>query len=346
MNKNNLLPLVIAAAALSFSSCHNSDKEFDDFEYSAVYFASQTPVRTLVMGDDIYDTTIDNQHKCEVYATMGGVYANNRVVSIGIEVDNSICDDLYFEDETTPVTPLPEDYYTLASNTITLDNTLMGAVEVHFEDAFFKDEKALSNYYVLPLVMTNATNVDKILRGVTTIEEPNYFPLADWTELPRDFVLYCVKYINKWDASYLRRGKDIITIDNGTPTEVVREEQYVEDDEIVEVATESLTEALYSVEMSGSGDESVTCEMLLTFDGDDCTITAVDDTNFTVRGSGDFKVDGEKNSWGNQDRNALYLNYVIETTIGSEEVKYESSDTMVVQTRGVAAETFSPVLRN
>ena len=36
------------------------------------------PVRTLVMGEDEYDTALDNAHKCKINATMGGVYANKK----------------------------------------------------------------------------------------------------------------------------------------------------------------------------------------------------------------------------------------------------------------------------
>ena len=38
---------------LTLNSCHNQDVEFPDYKYSAVYFAYQTPVRTIVLGDDV-----------------------------------------------------------------------------------------------------------------------------------------------------------------------------------------------------------------------------------------------------------------------------------------------------
>ena len=61
---------------LTLNSCHNQEVEFPDYDYSAVYFAYQTPVRTIVLGEDIYDTSLDNQHKLKIYAAMGGVYEN------------------------------------------------------------------------------------------------------------------------------------------------------------------------------------------------------------------------------------------------------------------------------
>ena len=47
-----------------------------------------------------------------------------------------------------------------------------------------------------------------------------------------DYVLYCVKYMNPWHGSYLRRGVDQINVDGVTSTNI-RHEQYVEKDEIL-----------------------------------------------------------------------------------------------------------------
>ena len=79
------LILIVGTCMSIISSCKNQDIEFDDYDYSAVYFARQTPVRTLVMGEDTYDTSLDNQHKCKIYATISGVYNNDKKVEIGIE---------------------------------------------------------------------------------------------------------------------------------------------------------------------------------------------------------------------------------------------------------------------
>ena len=47
----------------TITSCENQDNEFPDYEGgTSVYFATQYPVRTLVMGEDEYDTTLDNAH--------------------------------------------------------------------------------------------------------------------------------------------------------------------------------------------------------------------------------------------------------------------------------------------
>lgn len=342
MRKANLLSILVAgASAFLVSSCHNGDVEFSNYDYSTVYFAYQSPVRTLVMGEDTYDTSLDNEHKCKIYATMGGAYSGTGSTVIDVMVDESLCDNLYFEDGTTPVMPMPSNYYSLASEQIVLNENenLMGGVEVQFTDAFFNDEKALDNTYVIPLRMTGVVNADSILSGVPKVSGAPWTNSEMWDTAPKNYVLYCVKYINKWDAEYLRRGVDVIT-EGGTTTTVNRHEEYVEDDEICSVSTRNLTTAVFPVSTT-VGTNTLTCDLLLTFnDADECTITSGTD-GYMASGSGKFVEKGEKNSWGNKDRNALYLEYTID--FGTKQ--FQTKDTLVVQTRGVAFETFSPVYK-
>ena len=65
MKKVLFILLVLTTGILT--SCENGDWEFPDYEYSAVYFAYQSPVRTLCMGEDVYDTSLDNEHKCQIF---------------------------------------------------------------------------------------------------------------------------------------------------------------------------------------------------------------------------------------------------------------------------------------
>lgn len=71
---------------------------------------------------------------------MGGVYANKKDITIDIEVDNTLCDNLYYSytsaSENVPVKAMPSNYYTLSDDKITLKNVLMDGVEVSFTDAF------------------------------------------------------------------------------------------------------------------------------------------------------------------------------------------------------------------
>lgn len=342
--KINKYSAILAAVALAgaFSSCKNSDNDFPDYEGGiSVYFAHQYPVRTLVMGDDTYDTSMDNEHRCAIYATMGGAY-EGRNITLDIAVDPTLVDHLTF-DGTTPVKAMPESYYKLDASKIEYKGQLMGSVGVQFTDAFFADPDAVANTYVIPLVITNQTGADKILSGTPNAEGsvPPRTKSDEWSEVPRDYVLYCVKYINKYDAEYATRGIDKVT-EGGVTTTVVRHEQYVENDELRTVSTRSLDVAVYPVStvitLADGSKQTLTCDLLLTFDGNDaCTITT-DTPGMTATGSGKFVRNGEKKAWGNKDRNALYLDYNVD--FGPR--KYETSDTLVVKSRNVAGEYFTP----
>ena len=103
-------------ALVSFSSCENGDWSFPDYGTTTVYFAYQYPVRTIVLGnDEVFDNTLDNQHKCLIKATMGGVYENQTSPVVDIEVVNSLCDNLKFSTG-EDVVPMPAEYYTLSSD--------------------------------------------------------------------------------------------------------------------------------------------------------------------------------------------------------------------------------------
>ncbi|WP_321372616.1 DUF5627 domain-containing protein [uncultured Draconibacterium sp.] len=339
MKKIKILMIVSAGIfAMLFTSCENQDVDFPDFDYSTVYFAYQYPVRTIVLGEDIIDNTLDNEHKCSIYATMGGVYSNDQTIGIDVTVDNNLCNNLFFDgDFTSPVQTMPSNYYSLAADQIILDKTIQDGVEVQLTDAFFADPNALKNTYVIPLRMTNVVNADSILSGVPKIDGAVRGNDTDWDVLPKDFVLYCVKFINPWHGNYLRRGEDVIT-EGGATSTVTREAEYVEDDEVVALNTASLNTVEFPVPLINENGENVTCTLMLTFDDQNgCTITSATE-GFTASGSGSFVIDGEKNSWGNKDRNALYLDYTID--MGSK--SYATSDILVVRDRGVAMETFSP----
>lgn len=321
----------------AFSSCQNQDIDFPDYDYSTVFFAYQFPVRTIVLGDDTYDTSVDNAHKCNIYATMGGVYENKKKINIDFVVDNTLCDNLKYADG-TGVVAMPSTYYTLASNKITLDKVLSGAVEVQLSDAFFADAKSMVNTYVIPLRMTNVTNADSILSGKPLIAGASKTNLAYWDILPKDYVLYCVKYINQWHANYLRRGKDVITTGTTTST-VVRHKQFVENDELATLTTASLSTVEFPVTVADQSGANTKCTLVLTFDAQNKCTVAAKTSGFTASGTGSFVKSGEKKSWGNKDRNAIYLDYTVSMTGGKS---YATKDTLVVRDRGVKMELFSP----
>lgn len=245
MKLNNIVKILLAGAAMSFlASCHNQEKEFPDYEGGiTAYFAYQYPVRTIVLGESkTFDTSLDNQGKCIIYGTMGGAYEGKDVV-IDIEVDNSLTDNLFFDAAgTQPVKAMPSTHYTLSGNQLNYAGSHMGGVEVQLTDAFFADPDAIKTTYVVPVKMTNIVKgADQILTGKPAVEgEPAWrTDASQWSVLPKDYTLYAIKYINQWDGSWLRRGVDVIT-ENGKTTTEVRHAQYVENDEVMFLTTNSL----------------------------------------------------------------------------------------------------------
>lgn len=331
-----LLFIMVIVGGL-FSSCKNSDWEFDDYDYSAVYFAYQAPVRTIVLGEDVYDTSLDNEYKCRILATIGGVYEVKKDVQIGFRIDNSLCDGLTF-DGSNDIVPMPSNYYSLSSDNqmVIRKGEIMGGVVVQLTDAFFADPLALKNTYVIPLVMTSVQHADKILTGTPLVDNPNRAIADDWDVAPKDYILYAIKYINPYHASYLRRGRDVITGEiNKT---VVRHAQYVEKDEVVSTSSRSLRTIELPLKIADADGTYLDCLLLITMDeSGNCTVASGSD-GVEVSGSGRFVSKGEKNSWDDKDRDALYLNY----NINFGNLQYATTDTLVVRDRGISAETFTP----
>jgi hypothetical protein len=186
--------------------------------------------------------------------------------------------------------------------------------------------------------MTNVANADSILSGVPKVANAPKCNSALWDILPKDYVLYCVKFINPWQANYLRRGKDVITVGTAAATTNVRHQQYVESDAVCSMTTASLTTVKYPVTVADLTGTNVTCTLLLTFDSQGkCSVSSTT-SGFTASGNGSFVKKGEINSWGNKDRDAIYLDYKIDMTGKS----YSTKDTLVVRDRGVKMETFTP----
>ena len=393
--KKYIYGLALGGLSLTCASCYNADKEFPDFEGgTTAYFAYQFPVRTLILGNDIYDNTLDNAHKCQIWATMGGAYGGRDAV-VDIVVDESLCDNLYFTDEggnkAEPVRPMPAEYYRLASNQIPYNGNSRGYVEVQFTDAFFNDATAAQNTYVIPLLMTGQRGFDHILTGSPREGlSPSRTNTEDWEVPAMDYVLYCVKYMNPWQGKYIRRGVDNVT-ENGVTTTYVRKdftlvnsdlEHYKENpvnqnDEVCGITTRNMTQAVFPVSVNigkdadGSVRPSQNCNLVLTFNGNQCTISAEDD-EVPSDGTGEFIVKGTEKpeykdyQWGNMNgqpvqRDILRLAYsvtfqkgrVIGTKVdkkGNEipwilenDVQVSANDTLVVQTReSNKKEFFSP----
>ena len=212
-----ILFILLAITGCVFTSCENQEWEFPDFEYTTVYFAYQTPVRTITFGEDVWDTSLDNQGQCQIMATIGGVYSNDKDRTISIQVDNSIVDDITFADG-SEIKAMPSEYYTLSDNNkiVIPKGKLLGGVTVQLTDAFFADPEATTGKYVIPVRMTDVQGADSILAGVPLVDNPRLAVAGDWDVQPKNYVLYAVKYISQYDSWYLRTGTDVYSDARGS----------------------------------------------------------------------------------------------------------------------------------
>ena len=362
--KQNMKKLILFLIILtSLSACQNEPISFPDYNYSAAYFAYQYPVRTITLGEDIYDNSLDIQHKCAIFAVLAGIYDNKNDVTINFNVADSICTGYNLipaslssvgkpTDPISAITPMPHDYYTLASNQIIIKKGLIsGGVEVQLTDKFFADPLASTNHYVIPLQMTTATNIDSILHGkpILANSHPRMLFARKWDVLSKDFVLYAVKYINPWTGFYLRRGIDVqtgaisktiirhpidITTYDAAPgtTPVAKWLCYL--------TTGSMSVLKFPVVLIDAGNKNYTCSINITLDANgNCTVASSDPTTFTATGSGKFVKKGDKNSFGNIDRDVLYLDYTINHIPSG--ITTQTKDTLLMRNRGVTMEQFT-----
>lgn len=314
------LLIINCSLLIGLTSCESGNPEYDDFDYQTVYFANQTPLRTVELGTDPeVDLTMDNLHKIEIKATMGGSYGNKRDILVDVAVDESLCNGLKFADG-HDVLPLPSSHYRMASTLLTIpQGSLLGGVEVELTDAFFNDPKSISTNYVIPVRMT------ELRQGADSILED------------KDYVLYGVKFVNRWHAAYLRRGVDRMTADGTTSTNV-RHAEYIERDEQVNLTTSAYRACTFTPSLRDAQGKEVNVTLNLSFSDDGSCQVSTSTEGATATGSGKFVEKGEKKAIGTEDRDVLYLDYQIQ--LADRNLGYATQDTLVVLARGIKPEYF------
>lgn len=331
--------LFLLFVAITVVSCKNFDIDHPDYKYTSGYFPYQFPVRTLVLGDYIYDNSNDNAKKFLISAAIGGVYSNDKQRVFNIEVDNSLCNNILFTAGGDPVLAMPSNYYTLGSNQITIPKgKLNGGVEVQLTDAFFDDPLAIKNSYVVPVRLKSSNDVDTILVGSSPNPNADIRVPSDWVVAPKNFTMFAVKYVNEIHGTYFQYGSNKVKDALGNEVEnTMYTAPFVEKNPTVSLITTgrhqvSLKSNFMSDVMKGD------INLLLTFSGDDCTVSAGDDFAYTVTGSGKFQ--DKKYSWGNKERDGIELTY----TISDGTNTYEATEVLVIRDRAIVMEVYSPVV--
>ncbi len=334
--------IIILALFTGLVACENWKQDFPDYKYTAAYFPYQYPVRTLVLGDDIYPNDNDNNHIFLISAAMGGVYENVQDRVLDITLDAALCTKVRFGVTTTDTIRLmPASYYTLSSsNSLTIPSgKFNGSVEVHLADAFFDDPLSAGMTYVIPMRITGTNDVDSVLSGRSPKTNPDRRIAGDWDILPKDFTMFAVKFVNPWHGHYLHRGVTVtreIAPDTVVNTQI-QHQKYVEKDEVWTVTTIAKNQVTYSGNLR-SNKLTGALKMNLTFDNsNNCVITDAGSA-FAVTGTGKFVRNGD--SWGYKERNVIYLTY----TATNGTYSLTANDTLVVRDRGIVLQTYTPVV--
>lgn len=332
--------LAVLLLAIGLISCENFDIDHPDFNYTSGFFPYQFPVRTLVLGDYIYDNTNDNAHKFIISVAMGGVYENQQDREFEFEVDNSLCNGILFANGGEPIKVLPNNYYTLSSpNKIVIPKGKMnGGIEVQLTDAFFADPLAIKNTYVVPLRIKGSADVDSILMGhsLNPLADPRI--ASQWIVAPKNFTMFAVKYINEYHGNYFHYGTSKVKGVNGAEVETTTySTPYVENNSVTKLMTSgrkqvSLSTNFRSKIMTG------TYNLVVNFSGNTCTVTSPAGSTYTVSGTGEFK--SQAYEWGNKKRDGIVLKY----TVSNASNTYEAEEVLVIRDRAVIMETYSPAL--
>jgi hypothetical protein len=340
--KVNKLFIAIGMGVVSLmttTSCQNEDQEFDNYKYNAVYFPYQYPVRTLELGEDTeVDTSDDNLLKFSFGCTLAGMYSNDANRTVVYTIDNTLTDSLYTSTG-VQLLPLPRKYYTISNEgTITVPKgSMQGYATVQLTDEFLNDPLAVTTKYVIPVRIVKA-DVDTILSGKALVANADPRVASNWSTSPKNFMIYGIKYVNPWAASYLLRGADVYGANTVTYTN-----KYVERCDVVSLSTLDRNSVNYVIkvrQIAGAASPG-NLSMILTFDANGaCKVTSDSTSYAVVTGSGEFVKGGD--SFGGKARNVLRLAYSYVDSKTNE--KHNVKDTLVVRDRNIKIETFSPVV--
>lgn len=336
--------ILIIICLMGTMACENMEYPvFDDFDFKGVYFPHQLPLRTLSLGEDRVDNTLDKEFKFDIGVTIGGMYKNKWNWTVDYIVDNSLLNNAFTNAGDT-LRALPASYYTLnPASTITIPKgDFNGRLRVQLTDAFFDDPLSLTGNYVIPLLITD-TSADTILQGLAIEADPDKRVASDWEagSEPKDWVLYGIKYINGYQGNYFQRGRDI-RYQGGVPVDtIVYQTAHVERDRLVSLTSIGRNKAVsnfISINTSLTGEYA----MELTFanmwgtPGGAITISPSAGALYEVTGSGQFfdKATSTESMLELRTQ-SMHLNY----TYDDGTYVHQVSDVLVFRDRAIKFET-------
>ena len=338
--------VIVFIMLLSIMACENQDNIVEDFGSSSVFFPYQTPARTLVLGDyPLGFNDNDNNGRFEIGVVMSGVIENTQDRRVFFELAPELIDASALGVDSVNVQVLPASYYTIEqpSPFIIPAGSINGRVTVQLEDAFFDDPLSFAGknqtHYVIPLRITDFEELDSLLTGVPIVDNPIKINPDHWNPAPKDYTLFGIKFMNKYQGKYLRRGEDVMTNGSGEVTTSTYRAEFVEFDEVIDLITSGRFDVNYTNrvrrgELDSPGDVNIE----LAFNADEtCTVTGTGDDPYNVSGSGQFVENGDE--WGGEPRDVIYLDYSYTDAVNNE--THAVKDTLVIRNRDVIFEQFT-----
>jgi hypothetical protein len=323
-------------------SC-NKDKEFPDFAYQSVYFPYQTPVRSLMLGDEVIgDNSIDLEHAFSIGASLGGAYQNTKDRVLTVELAPELASNIT-DASNNPLKLLPAEYYNASFDKLTIPaGSFFGKLRVNLTDAFFEDPLTTGLNYVIPVRIKDAAR-DSVLSGipVSTVASPDPRIAEHWIVPPKNYVLFGIKYVNAAHGVYLLRGKRT-NITKSPQEQVAYSARFLDDNDITMLSTKSLTENFMSTVGGANKEESNSrYSMLLTFNKDSksVSVSQKNASTIAVSGTGKYysKEDPEAEGYNGKKHRTIYLDYTYEDAGNT----YHVNDSLVFVDTDMKLETFT-----
>ena len=211
MNRNKFVRFSIFGLVLLIATaCEPYNNYIKDFGYSAVYFGTQKPLRTLVARDN--KSTLD----FKLGVVLSGVLENKQNQWVKIEIDTTLFSTIAGADV---FELLPEEWYNfdIEENKIIIPkNKFLGDFTISInKEKFTNDPASLNNTYALPVRITE-TSADSILQGNEIIAG-------------KDYTMLVVKYISEHSGVYYIRGEQVELDANGNEIVSTKVEYYKQD---------------------------------------------------------------------------------------------------------------------
>lgn len=180
--------LVIIVSLLGFiSGCESYEDYIEDYDFTAVYFGSQKPLRTVVARDPM---------QIKFGVSLGGVRMNKQDQWVKFRLEPELLQSVA---GAGAFTLLPKDYYEMElpggdSVFIIPAGKVIGDVTLKLKESFTTDPLAIHNTYALPIRILK-TSADSILSNNEMSE-------------PKDYTILVIKYIAKESGVYYVKGSE------------------------------------------------------------------------------------------------------------------------------------------